>query len=320
MKRSHASMIAATLVVAFGCGSRSGVVGGGGAPDLATSGGGGDTGGGGVDGGEPGASDGGVVAGDCHARDFSSATAALAGEVPKPVQGISFGVYAPGCAPLFAGTAGNLMTDSVVPLASATKMPSVTAIMTLVDAGKLALDTPVGTYLAGWPAGKAAVTLRMLLSHTSGLPGMVACLGDTATTLTACAHKIAATPLQATPGTTFIYGGADFQVAGRVAEVVAGEPWAQLFDEAVAQPCGLMTFTWGATQNPRIAGGASSNNADYGKLLALHLAGGRCGDVQVLSPAAVAEMQKDEIGSAIKIGSSPYPDGRHCGRRRRSVT
>src|SRR3954467_4678324 len=50
---------------------------------------------------------------------------------------------------------GTFTLDSVVPIASSTKMPTTVAVLTLVDQGKIALDDPVGKHLPDWPADKA---------------------------------------------------------------------------------------------------------------------------------------------------------------------
>lgn len=65
-----------------------------------------------------------------------------------------------------------MTTRTIFDLASLTKVIATTAsVLQLVDAGKLALDEPVGTYLEEFRRkDKAAVTLRHLLTHTSGLP------------------------------------------------------------------------------------------------------------------------------------------------------
>ena len=59
--------------------------------------------------------------------------------------------------------------DSVFEIGSVTKQFTATLIMMLVQEGKLTLDAPIGTVLPGSPAAWSAITLRMLLGHTSGL-------------------------------------------------------------------------------------------------------------------------------------------------------
>lgn len=252
-------------------------------------------------------------AGACAAIDFASVATKLGELVPGAADGADLGIVRAGCPGAWRQASGSFTTSTAVPIASASKMPSATAILTLVDAGKLGLDEPIGRYLPDWPADKAAITTRMLLSHTSGLRGQVPCLSADDVTLDACVRQIAATTLDAAPGKAFIYGGADYQVAGRIAEIVSGKSWHAFFASAVAEPCGLHTFTYapaaysplGSDTNPRIAGGAASNVDDYLALLRMHLDNGLCGSTRVLSAASVAEMRRDQ-GAGLECRESPY--------------
>lgn len=217
---------------------------------------------------------------------------------------------------VYTRAGGDHSLATVDMLDSASKMPAVAAIMTLVDQNKLNLDTPIASYLqaAGnpisWPSDKAAITMRMLLSHTSGLPG----LGDgqpqcmrqpLISTLRACAQQIANTALVSQPGAEFNYGGADFQVAGYIAVVLSGAAnWQTFFNQALATPLGgIPSYTYGnplVVFNPRIAGGASSNVSDYATILGMLLDGGSHGGTQVLSSSAIATLQTNQIGGLPK--------------------
>lgn len=131
--------------------------------------------------------------------------------------------------------------------------------------------------------------------------------------------------------TEFRYGGGQWQVAGAVAEAVSGKSWQQLVDETYG-PCGVESLGWfrfsdlwptvvdgwiwediisayptykqgnpeelPATDNPTIEGGAYITAADYADILLMHLRGGRCGDTQVLSQAALDLAHTDRIGPA----------------------
>ncbi len=211
---------------------------------------------------------------------------------------------------IYSRAGGKQTLDSVLPIASASKMPAAAAILTLVDAGKLDLDVPVAQYIhaAGdpilWPPDKAAITMRMLLNHSSGLPGAGAsqpnCLDRVlALSLQQCAQIIALTPLVSLPGAAFNYGGADFQIAGYVATLIAGQSWQDFFAETIGAPLGLSRFTYGdpqAVSNPRIAGGAFSDAGDYRKILTMILNDGRDDAGQpVLSHAAIALMKTDQV-------------------------
>ncbi|HEX2973878.1 MAG TPA: serine hydrolase domain-containing protein [Tepidisphaeraceae bacterium] len=207
---------------------------------------------------------------------------------------------------------GQFKLDDVVPIASATKMPTVTAVMRLVDQKKIDLNEKVSKYLPEWPADKTDMTIRQLLSCTHGLPQAVLVLLNRRITLEDATKTIAQMPLRSKPGEQFAYGGAGFQVAGRVAEVVSGKPWNQFFQEELAKPLGLTSFTYGLTQNPMLGGGAFSNMEDYAKLLILHLGKGLYNGQRFLNEQVVAEMQKDEIGQK-PIAYSPVSHEYHYG-------
>jgi CubicO group peptidase (beta-lactamase class C family) len=246
----------------------------------------------------------------------------LATQASGKVKGYSFILF-DRSGTLYTRTGGDHQPGTVDQLASASKMPAVAAILTLVDQNKLNLDTPVASYLqsAGnpisWPSDKAAITMRMLLSHTSGLPGLgdnqPQCLNNPhLTTLRACAQLVADAALVSQPGAEFNYGGADYQVAGYLAVVISGAAdWESFFNTALAaQLGGIPSFTWGSallTPNPRIAGGANSNAADYATILHMVLAGGVYNGKQVLSSAAIGILTRNEI-AGLQIKNSPFGD------------
>jgi len=195
---------------------------------------------------------------------------------------------------------GTYSPQTVVPIASASKLLSAATVMTLVDAGTLDLDAPVSARLPAFTGAKGEMTLRQMFSHTSGLPGGTdpPVLADKTITLAQAVDEIACCiPLAAPPGTQFAYGGLSMQVGGRVAEVADGQLWDALFAHRLAGPLG-MTHTdydgFGATDNPRIAGGARSSLDDYGRLLEMLLAKGSFRGARILSEAAVAEMWQDQ--------------------------
>lgn len=220
---------------------------------------------------------------------------------------------------------GDYGPTSVVPLASATKLLSGAAIMTLIDDGRLDPDAPVRTYLpddfsVANSGLKAAMTVRQMFAHTSGLPGdeFDSVLSNPLITLAESVAQIACcVPLEDIPGASFEYGGLSMQVAGRVAEVVSGQEWQAFFDEAVGQPLGLTTIDYqglGPTTNPRIGGGARSTLTDYGRVLAMLLGGGEVpgphgpgGPVRVLSEESVRSMIADQTTGLPR--RSPLPPG-----------
>jgi CubicO group peptidase (beta-lactamase class C family) len=196
---------------------------------------------------------------------------------------------------------GGYAPDKVVPIASASKWLSGAVIMALADEGKLSLDDPVSKYLPEFSGDKAGITIRQLFSHTSGLPPEARCRNDKRTTLERCAREIAALPLVAQPGEEFFYAGVSMHVGGRIAEVVSGKSWNDLFVERIAAPLGMTQtdfFAYGPTQNPRPAGDAKSSADEYGRFLQMLLQGGTFNGKRVLSEASVAEMHKDQTRGA----------------------
>jgi len=202
-------------------------------------------------------------------------------------------------------TYGSYQPDTVVAIASASKWLTSATIMTLVDDGKLGLDDPVGTYLPEWAAAsapdKAAITIRQLLSHHAGLAGSAGCLGDPAMTLGECAGSIARNPLSYAPGTEFQYGNAGYTVAAHVAEVVGGAGIEQLFQQRIAQPLGMLHTSFTApgrpaNPNPVPAASGVSTLDDYGRFVAMILAGGTAPDGRrVLEAASVHEILRDQV-------------------------
>ncbi len=206
---------------------------------------------------------------------------------------------------LFERAYGGYRLDDSIPLAAGTQLLSTVVLLSLVDAHQLDLDAKVASVLTTWPKDKAAITLRMLLAQTSGLPPSVPCLDNRDSTLEACVQQIAETPLRKDPGTAVVYGATGFQVAGRMAEVVSGKSWGDLFRQRLTLPLRLRATGFGRTANPRISGGAQSTADEYGAVLELLLQGGTRQGVRLLSAATVDAMFQDQSGGAPLV-HSPY--------------
>ena len=196
---------------------------------------------------------------------------------------------------------GRYGADKVVPIASASKWLSGSLIMMLVDEGKLSLDDTVSKYLPEFATDKSNITVRHLFAHTSGLPPEARCRNDKRTTLERCASEITRLGLRAPTGSEFYYGGVSMHIGGRIAEIVGGKSWNQLFAERIATPLGMTQtdfFAYGPTDNPRPAGDARSSADDYGRFLQMILQRGSFDGKQILSAASVMEMHKDQTGGA----------------------
>lgn len=205
---------------------------------------------------------------------------------------------------------GTYDDDTVVAVASATKLLSGVLILNLVDAGYFTLDTTVGEVLPEFTGVSATITLRQLFSHTSGYPSQVPSIYDESLTLAEAVTLIATTvPLEAAPGTQFVYGGVSMHIAGRMAEVVTGQDWQTLFLQRIASPLGLTQTDYQGlepTANYLISGGARSSVADYQRVLRMLRDGGVAPDgTVILSPEALSQLVADQTAGAT-IVDSPY--------------
>lgn len=208
---------------------------------------------------------------------------------------------------VYSREAGTFTAERVVPLASATKLLSAATIMTVVDEGLLELDAPISRYLDGVPEDKSAITLRQLLSHTSGLHGPG--YGERAMnrqrgSLSEVTEEIMALPLAAPPGRVFGYGEASLQVAGAMAEVVTGLDWHTLFAERITLPLAMASTTYG-TGLPFLGSSVQSSANEYLVFLRMLQDGGTHEGRRVLSEEAVKELLTEQTGGA-DLSGSPY--------------
>ncbi len=192
-----------------------------------------------------------------------------------------------------------------VKVASAAKWLSAATVLAVVDEGKIQLDEPIGKYLPQFKGDKAKMTIRQLLSHTSGLPTNSIYIKNKTLDLKASVDKIATMKLNAMPGAEFNYGGNSFQVAARVVEVITGKSWETLFKEKIADPCGMTNTDFGNKAYKNIGDGAYGTAGDYMKFLHMVLHNGTVNGRRVLSTEMVEEMISDQTGD-IPVGYTPY--------------
>jgi CubicO group peptidase (beta-lactamase class C family) len=141
-------------------------------------------------------------------------------------------------------------------LASLTKVVAMTtAMMQLVEEGRVDLDAPVQRYVPDWRGvGKGRVTVRHLLTHTTGLPAFIV-LPPEVVGREAVLARVFAVPLDTTPGARMVYSDLGATLAGVVVERVTGEPLDAYARRRVFEPLGLRetTFQPHAGLLPRIA-------------------------------------------------------------------
>lgn len=145
--------------------------------------------------------------------------------------------------------------DTVFELASVTKQFTATAIMSLVEEGKIKLDDPIMKYLPGSPQKWIGITIRHLLTHTAGLAEHTRGQPDnsTAETFDAATEY----PMSLSPGEDFKYSGVGYFLLGMIIEKVSGQRYRNFLAERFFKPFGMTSTSvldqWAIVKN-RAAG------------------------------------------------------------------
>jgi uncharacterized protein YbbC (DUF1343 family)/CubicO group peptidase (beta-lactamase class C family) len=214
--------------------------------------------------------------------------------------------------------------NTIFDMASLTKViATTTAVMQLVEQGKILLSAPVADY---WPEfkenGKELITVRELMTHYSGLRPDLDLKPDWSGYDTAIKAIVAEKPILP-PGTRFIYSDINFETLGELVRRVSGEPLDVYCREHIFKPLGMKDTSfkppaslreriaptqyqhgesgpmlWGEVHDPTahnmggVAGhaGLFSTADDLGIFAEMLLAGGTYNGVSILSPLTVEKM------------------------------
>jgi CubicO group peptidase (beta-lactamase class C family) len=135
--------------------------------------------------------------------------------------------------------------STVYDLASLTKVvATTTAVMLLVDRGRMGLDDPLSRHLEAWPRGgwRDDVTLRRLLTHTAGLAPFVRFWHPSAGALRgrdAVVEAIVALPASYAPGARYTYSDLGFILLGAAVEDVTGMSLHAFLEQEAWAPMGM---------------------------------------------------------------------------------
>jgi CubicO group peptidase (beta-lactamase class C family) len=134
--------------------------------------------------------------------------------------------------------------ETMFQVGSISKTFTATAVMRLVETGKIDLDKPIRSYYPELKLKDEAVaqkvTMRHLLTHSGGWDGDYFNdfgIGDDA--LTKLVEKLADLPMQVSLGKIFSYNNMGFALAGKVIEIVTGKTCEEALKELVFEPLGL---------------------------------------------------------------------------------
>ena len=146
-------------------------------------------------------------------------------------------------------TQSRVTTKTVFNLASITKSFTALAALKLVETGKLSLEDPLSLHLENIPAQWRPITIRQLLSNTSGIRSFTS-LTESETRCNAsqdirsykrgdAIKEVECFPLEFSPGEKWKYADTGFYLAGMVIEKVSGRDYGSFLKEHVLSPLGM---------------------------------------------------------------------------------
>jgi CubicO group peptidase (beta-lactamase class C family) len=236
--------------------------------------------------------------------------------------------------------------DTIFWIASMTKPVTGAAVMMMVDEGKLSIDDPVEKHLPelsklrlsdGTPA---KITIRHLLTHTSGMGEARPDEARRCKTLEEIVKVYAEKPVQFAPGSKWAYCQSSINTAARIVEVASGQSFPEFLEKRLFGPLGMKDTTFYLTEEqlPRLAksyrttkekalepaenfllagkratdrdrfpaanGGLFSTASDYARFCRMILSGGELDGRRYLKPKSVAVMTTVQSGD-VTTGFTP---------------
>ena len=250
--------------------------------------------------------------------------------------------------------------DSMFWIASMTKPMTAMGVMMLVEEGKVKLDDPLEKFVPefkgiqlktaqGLVAPKRVVTVKDLLTHTSGIDTTTATPANTPVDtlpLSEMCVAYAKKPLVNEPGSQWTYNNNAINLLGRIIEVASGKPFADFMEERLFEPLGMTNTTFWPSpdhldvlakpyskskdsgelveaKNSRFSeplhdpkrtalasGGLYSCAKDLGQLYQMLLNEGQLDGKRYLKAATLKQMTSNQLGDLAKVSFAP---GMHMG-------
>lgn len=158
-------------------------------------------------------------------------------------------------------------------LASVSKPITASAIMQMIETGKVELDAPVQRYVPEFrvadPGASGQITVRHLLLHTSGIPITACDTRANASTLAEYVAELQTVTLDAPPGTRYAYCSGNYNVLGRIIEKISGQSFASYMQQHVFTPL-EMQHSFTSEQEAQKAGMAQGYQWVFGLLAPTH--------------------------------------------------
>jgi CubicO group peptidase (beta-lactamase class C family) len=224
----------------------------------------------------------------------------------------------------------SITSEQLFQIGSISKSFAAIALMTFVDEGKLDLELPLASYLPALPLPPERITVRQVLTHSSGLPSLAPIFPQGAERRLWCGFP---------PGTKFSYSNTGYDLLGRLLERLGEQPHPRVIQQRVLDPLGMTAtrpfvldrdrhryatgyaplvvsrpFVPGQPLAPGpwtnfdgASGGVASTASDMGRYLRFLIAAARGRGTPVLSDASAREFTTSLIdapglGPAVRYG------------------
>jgi CubicO group peptidase (beta-lactamase class C family) len=227
--------------------------------------------------------------------------------------------------------------DTIFRIASMTKSLTVAGVMILIDEGKLNLLDPIEKFLPEYKGTNGSrtrpITVIDCMTHTSGLPGQGARGAEPFKSLAERVSAGGRTPLEAQPGTRWIYSQIGYAILGRLIEVCSGKSYEDFLHDRLFEPLGMkdtyfflppekksrQAAMYTLDRNNKLVrapdsspatvptpeGGALTTALDMARFYQMLMNKGTLNGKRVLSPSAVEAMITNQTGDLKNVEFSP---------------
>ncbi|MEN1986072.1 serine hydrolase [Paenibacillus hubeiensis] len=212
--------------------------------------------------------------------------------------------------------------QTIFRMASISKVMTATAVMQLVEQGKIDLDENIEQYLEGIPIKNqtgSPLTMRHLMTHTTGFDYTdYISSNNEEQSLEQFIQENMPTVVR-TPGESYRYDNFAFNLQGYILQQVAGDPFEEYVQKHVFEPLGMNNSDFRMTeqikknlatgygtdgqpkeQYPNVPfivpdGGMFGTSSDMARFMLAHLNGGRLGNAEILSTSTTEEMHRTQV-------------------------
>ena len=133
-------------------------------------------------------------------------------------------------------------TETVFEIGSVSKQMTAAGIMLLVEEGKVDLDERISKYLPNTPSAWADVTVRHLLTHTSGIKSYSSLSGfnlSRRVSMEGFIEQLAPYPIEFIPGEKNIYSNSGYNLLAYIIQTQSGKPFMEFMQERIFKPLGM---------------------------------------------------------------------------------